>query len=241
MPLQNGDVFCVERDKYYVLLCQPCNIALRRGGSRGGHDIGYFVPLVEKKPENSLSNKLENLKGKKGGEWDTAKATFMGHLNRKLKEAIQGYSYRLKCSIDGKSLSLVLNEYSTISLALLDYCTFSEDGQVVINKDCSPNLHLNQRQLHDNNMIAFKKRLDFNHLLEGLSEETHVVIKPKVESWFYSLMTKLGINPSFDNSKYIFPIKRYGHIQDPLASDLLTQLSHYISRTGLPSEFDRKK
>lgn len=241
MPLQNGDVFCVEEGKYYVLLCQPCNIALRRGGKRGGHDIGYFVPLAENNPEESLSNKLEYLKNKKNGEWVNAKATFMGHLHKKMNEAVQGYLYRLKCSIDGKSLNLVLNDYSTISLALLDYCTFSEDGQVIINKDCSTNLHLNQKQLHKKHVDTFKTYLDFDHLLEGLSEETHVVIKPKVESWFYSLMTKLGIKPRFENSKYIFPIKRYGHIQDPLASDLLTQLSHYMSRAGLPNEFETKK
>lgn len=240
MPLQNGDVFYVGEGKFYVLLCQPCNIALRSGGKRGGHDIGYFVPLAENNPEDSLSNKLENLKGKKDGEWKKAKEKFMGHLHDKMKELAQGYLYRLKCSIDGKSLSLVLNDYSTISLALLDYCTFSEEGQVIINKECSTNLHSNQRQLHNKHAEFFKQCLDFDHLLEGLSEDMHVVIEPKVESWFYSLMTKLGIKPNFENSRYIFPITRYGHIQDPLASDLLTQLSHYISRAGLPSEFDIK-
>lgn len=238
MPLQNGDVFYVGEGKYYVLLCQPCNIALRSGGKRGGHDIGYFVPLAENNPEDSLSNKLENLKGKKDGEWIKAKETFMGHLHNKLKEAAQGYSYRIKCPIDGKSLCLVLNDYSTISLALLDYCTFSEDGQVIINKECSPNLHMNQKQLHNKHAETFERCLDFNHLLEGLSEDTQVVIKPKVESWFYSLKTRLGIKPRFNNSKFIFQIRRYGRIQDPLASDLLIQLSHYISRAGLPSEFD---
>lgn len=239
MPLQNGDVFCVGEEKYYVLLCQPCSISLRKGGKRGGHDIGYLVPLVENNPEESLSNKLDNLKGKKDDEWVNAKASFMKHLHKKMDEAAQGYLYRLKCSIDGKSLSLVLNDYTTISLALLDYCTFSEDGQVIINKDCSTNLHLNQRQLHKNHVDTFKTCLDFDHLLDGLPEDSHVVIKPKIETWYYSLMTKLGIKPCFENSKYIFPIKRYGHIQEPLASDLLTQLSHYMSRAGLPNEFDR--
>lgn len=241
MPLQNGDVFCVEGDKYYVLLCQPCNIALRRDGKRKGIDIGYFVPLKENKSENSLSNKLENLKGKKDGGWDTAKATFMRHLHDKMIEAVQGYSYRLKCSIDGKSLSLALNEYSTISLSLLDFCTFSEDGQVTINKDCSSNLHLNQRLLNENHMKKFKESMDFEHLVEGINADCHAVVKQKVESWFYTSLTRKEIKPKLDNGKYIFPIFRYGHIQDPLASDLLTQLSHYISRAGLPNEFDSKK
>ena len=242
MPLQNGDVFCVGEDKYYVLLCQPCNIALRSGGSRkSNYDIGYFVPLVENNPENSLSKKLDNLKGKTDGEWDKAKATFMEHLHKKMNEAVQGYKYRLKCSIDGKSLSLVLNQYSTISLALLDYCTFSEDGQVIINKECSANLHENQKLLNEKHLKKFKDSLDLDHLVEGINTECHAVVKHNIESWFYTFLTRLGIKSEFDNSKFIFPIKRYGHIQDSLASDLLTQLSHYISRAGLPSEFDREK
>lgn len=238
MPLQNGDVFCVNDKYYYVLLCQPCNIALRAGGKRGGHDIGYFVPLEEVKVEESLSNKLENLKNKKDGEWTTAKETFMGHLRKKMGEVAQGYAYRLKCSIDGKSLCLSVNKYMTISLALLDYCTFSEDGIVIINKDCSPNLHHNQKILHNNHEDYFKTHIDIEHLLEGLPNETRIMIRPKVETWYYSLLTKLRIKPRFEESRYIFPIKRYGHIQDPLSSDLLTQLSHYMSRAGLPNKFD---
>ena len=238
MPLQNGDVFCVNDKYYYVLLCQPCNIALRAGGKRGGHDIGYFVPLEEVKVEESLSNKLENLKNKKDGEWTTAKETFMGHLRKKMGEVAQGYAYRLKCSIDGKSLCLSVNKYMTISLALLDYCTFSEDGIVIINKNCSPNLHHNQKILHNNHKDYFKTQMDIEHLLEGLPNDTHIIIRPKVETWYYSLLTKLRIKPRFEENRYIFPIRRYGHIQDPLSSDLLTQLSHYMSRAGLPNEFD---
>ncbi len=238
MPLRNGDVFCVNDKDYYVLLCQPCNIALRTGGKRGGHDIGYFVPLEEVNIEESLSSKLEKLKNKKDGEWITAKETFMGHLRKKMGEVAQGYAYRLKCSIDGKSLCLVVNKYMTISLALLDYCTFSEDGIVIINKDCSSNLHPNQKNLHDNHKAHFKTHIDIEHLVEGLPDETHVMIRPRVETWYYSLLTKLCIKPCFEKSRYIFPIRRYGHIQEPLSSDLLTQLSHYISRAGLPNRFD---
>ena len=241
MPLQNGDVFCVNNEKYYVLLCQPCTISLRSGGKRGGNGIGYFVPLEESTAEDSIGKDIENLLNKTGDEIEKAKSKLKKNIHAKLQAAAQGYSYKVKCPINEKYLCAIINNYTPISLSLLDFCTFSEDGQVIINKECSSNLHENQELLHENHTKKFKEFLDLDNLVEGISEDCHAIVKHKVESWFYTFLTRLGIKSEFDNSKYIFPIVRYGHIQDPLASDLLTQLSHYISRAGLPSEFDRKK
>jgi len=241
MPLQNGDVFCVNNEKYYVLLCQPCTISLRSGGKRGGNGIGYFVPLEDSTAEDSIGKDIENLLNKTGNEIEKAKSKLKKNIHDKLQAAAQGYSYKVKCPINEKYLCAIINKYTPISLSLLDFCTFSEDGQVIINKECSSNLHENQKLLNENHLKKFKESLDLDNLVEGISEDCHAIVKHKVESWFYTFLTRLGIKSEFDNSKYIFPIVRYGHIQDPLASDLLTQLSHYISRAGLPSEFDRKK
>ena len=242
MPLQNGDVFCVNDEKYYVLLCQPCTISLRTGGKRGGNGIGYFVPLEESTAESSIGKDIDKLLVKTGDdEIEKAKAKLKEKIHEKLQAAAQGYSYKVKCPINEKYLCAIINKYTPIYLSLLDFCTFSEDGQVIINKECSTNLHENQRLLNENNIKIFKASLNLEHFVEGLNADCHLVVKRKVESWFYTLLTRIGIKSEFDNSKYIFPIIRYGHIQDPLASDLLTQLSHYISRAGLPSEFDRKK
>lgn len=237
LPLQNGDVFCANDKDYYVLLCQPCNISLRKGGKRST-DIGYFVPLEEIKAEESLLKKLDNVLNKDEKERAKAVEKFKDNLHEKLKDAAHGYSYRLKCSIDGKPLSALVNRYFVISLSILDYCTFSEDGQVIVNKDCSSYLHANQKLLCDNHGKQFSKLLDLDQFVEGLGEECRAVIKHRIESWFYVFLTKLGIKPEFENNRYVFPIKRVGHLQDPLASDLLTQLSHYISRAGLPNEFE---
>lgn len=241
MPLQNGDVFCVNNEKYYVLLCQPCTISLRSGGKRGGNGIGYFVPLEDSTAEDSIGKDIENLLNKTGDEIEKAKSKLKKNIHDKLQTAAQGYSYKVKCPINEKYLCAIINKYTPISLSLLDFCTFSEDGQVIINKECSSNLHENQKLLNENHLKKFKESLDLDNLVEGISENCHAIVKHKVESWFYTFLTRLGIKSEVDNSKYIFPIVRYGHIQDPLASDLLTQLSHYISRAGLPSEFDRKK
>lgn len=237
LPLQNGDVFCANDKDYYVLLCQPCNISIRKGGKRST-DIGYFVPLEEIKAEENLLKELDKVLSKDEKDRPKAVEKFKDKLHEKLQDAAQGYSYRVKCSIGGKPLSAMVNRNFVISLSILDYCTFSEDGQVVVNKDCSPYLHANQKLLCENHIQKFNKILDLNQFVEGLGEECRAVIKHRIENWFYVFLTKLGVKSEFENNRYVFPIKRVGHLQDPLASDLLTQLSHYISRAGLPNEFE---
>lgn len=241
MPLQNGDVFCVNNEKFYVLLCQPCTISLRSGGKRGGNGIGYFVPLEESTAESSIEKDIDKLLSKTGDEIEKAKTKLKENIHEKLLAAAQGYSYKVKCPINEKYLCALINKYTPISLSLLDFCTFSEDGQVIINKECSANLHQNQRLLNERHIKNFKESLYLEHLVEGLDADCHAIVKRKVESWFYTFLTRIGIKSEFDNSRYVFPVIRYGHIQDPLASDLLTQLSHYMSRAGLPNEFESKK
>lgn len=241
MPLQNGDVFCVNNEKFYVLLCQPCTISLRSGGKRGGNGIGYFVPLEESTAESSIEKDIDKLLSKTGDEIEKAKTKLKENIHEKLLAAAQGYSYKVKCPINEKYLCALINKYTPISLSLLDFCTFSEDGQVIINKECSAYLHQNQRLLNERHIKNFKESLNLEHLVEGLDADCHAIVKRKVESWFYTFLTRIGIKSEFDNSRYVFPIIRYGHIQDPLASDLLTQLSHYMSRAGLPNEFESKK
>lgn len=241
MPLQNGDVFCVNNEKFYVLLCQPCTISLRSGGKRGGNGIGYFVPLEESTAESSIEKDIDKLLSMTGDKIEKAKTKLKENIHEKLLAAAQGYSYKVKCPINEKYLCALINKYTPISLSLLDFCTFSEDGQVIINKECSANLHQNQRLLNERHIKNFKESLNLEHLVEGLDADCHAIVKRKVESWFYTFLTRIGIKSEFDNSRYVFPIIRYGHIQDPLASDLLTQLSHYMSRAGLPNEFESKK
>lgn len=240
LPLQNGDVFCVNENDYYVLLCQPCNIAIRTNGTRST-DIGYFVPLDEYVSEDSLINQLDTLLSIEDREKRKQSIEeYKNKLQTKIQRAAQGLSYPVKCSIEGKSRYAILNKNITISLSILDYCTFSEDGQVIVNKECSQYLHDNQKLLYNNHTKNFCKILDLNNLVKDLGEDCQAIVRHKVENWFYSFLTKLGLASRFENNRYYFPIVRIGHIQEPLASDILTRLSHYLSRAGLPSDFDRQ-
>lgn len=238
-PLQNGDLFCVNEKAYYILLCQPCNLAIRSKGKRSNdYDIGFLVPLLDRETDNFIDSQLRIVRLSE----ETVIEETITNVKNELKDFFsnyQSYYSPINCSIDGKRMCAAINKYSTISLSLLDYATFSEDGKVIINKTPSLRLHRNQKQLAKNHKSKFEKMGDYESLLEGLDQDCAITLKPKIKSLAFSLLLKLGINPNYENSQYIFPIQRIGHLREPYSSDLLIQLSHYISRTGFPGDFGK--
>jgi hypothetical protein len=238
-PLQNGDLFCVNEKAYYILLCQPCNLAIRSKGKRSNdYDIGFLVPLLDRETDDFIDSQLRIVRSSE----ETAIEETITNVKKELKDFFsnyQSYYSAINCSIDGKRMCAAINKYSTISLSLLDYATFSEDGKVIINKTPSLRLHRNQKLLAKNHKSKFEKIGDYGSLLEGLDQDCAITLKPKIKSLAFSLLLKLGIKPNYENSQYIFPIQRIGHLREPYSSDLLIQLSHYISRTGFPGDFGK--
>ena len=238
-PLQNGDLFCVNEKAYYILLCQPCNLAIRSKGKRSNdYDIGFLVPLLDRETDNFIDSQLRIVRLSE----ETVIEETITNVKNELKDFFsnyQSYFSPINCSIDGKRMCAAINKYSTISLSLLDYATFSEDGKVIINKTPSLRLHRNQKQLAKNHKSKFEKMGDYESLLEGLDQDCAITLKPKIKSLAFSLLLKLGIKPNYENSQFIFPIQRIGHLREPYSSDLLIQLSHYISRTGFPGDFGK--
>ena len=238
-PLQNGDLFCVNDKAYYILLCQPCNLAIRSKGRRANdYDIGFLVPLLDRETDDIIDSQLRKVRS---SEEEVVEETIT-NVKKELEKYFSNYrSYNsaISSSIEGRRMYAAINKYSTISLSLLDYATFSEDGKVIINKTPSLRLHRNQKQLAKNHISKFEKMGDYESLLEGLDQDCAITLKPKIKSFAFSLLLKLGIKPNYENSQYIFPIQRIGHLREPYSSDLLIQLSHYISRTVFPGDFGK--
>ena len=238
-PLQNGDVFCVNDEIYYILLCQPCNISIRPFGGRGNetdiYDIGFWVPLVENLVPNKKLEKefarinqfVENVDRVKDAE-----NSIRILLEKHPKEP-------LPCLINDKQLAVDYSHFKTISLSLLDYTTLNEAGELIVCHQGSERLHpiqvkmlerLSQRHSNLRELEAQIKQLG----IEGKIDADKPLFK--LLSWITQLF---GITPTFKEQSIVYPIKRIGHLRDVYASDLLVQLSHYISRAGFPNSFTR--
>ena len=122
--------------------------------------------------------------------------------------------------IEGKELSADISHFTTVSLSILDNTTFNEAGTLIIGDKNSDKLHLIQKKLAKNHSLSHFHPDEIGSRLKVLCEECE---------W-----EKL----SFEEGEVIrAKIKRIGHLRDPFGEDLLVQLSHYISRLGLPNAF----
>lgn len=236
-PLQNGDIFCVDNDKYFVLLCQPCNISLRSFGGRGSeedvYDIGFWVPLMESLVQN---NKLEKEIGYINQYVDDLdKVEEAENRIRKLFE--KHPKQPLPCLIDGKQLAIDLSHFKTVSLSILDYTTLNEKGELIISPILSEKHHPIQVKMVERLTKEYADLKELEKNLESLGIDGRIdVHKPPFNllSWITRF---LGVPPKVHENSIVYPVRRIGHLRGNYSDDLLVQLSHYISRTGLPNKF----
>lgn len=236
-PLQNGDVFCVNDDKYYILLCQPCNISLRPFGGRRKetdlYDIGFWVPLVE---NLVLNNKLEKELARINQFVDNVDC--IADAENSIRTLLEKHPKEpLPCLINDKQLAVDFSHFKTISLSLLDYTTFNESGELNVNAQISERLHPIQVKM----LELLSKRHSNLKELEAQIKQLGIDGKIDAEKPLFKLLTWiaqfLGISPTIKDQNIVYPVKRIGHLRDVYSSDLLVQLSHYISRAGFPNSF----
>ena len=243
-PLQNGDIFEIK-DKLFILLAQPCNIALRndRNGIRR-IEHGFLVPLELKVPTKNkdIDNKfklinraLNNFKGDRS-EISTAVNECKAEI-KSIVNAQMNTCRKIHCPIMNKEYFAMLNEYKIIDLPVLDYTTFRADGLAIINTDDNPVLH--------SSLVHRKQYLERPHNnwapliehIESLLESGDTIIEKNKEKIAPSCIQRLKLAIIKDGEHFSLPVKRIGHLKDPYSSDLLMALSQYISRTGFPNSF----
>lgn len=236
-PLQNGDIFCVSDEKYYILLCQPCNISLRPFGGRGKeadiYDIGFWVPLVENLvPNNKLDKELARI------NQFVENVDCIADAENNIRLLLEKHPKEpLPCLINDKQLAVDFSHFKTISLSLLDYTTLNEAGELIVCPKSPERLHPIQ--------VKMQERLSKEHSnlreLEAQIKQLGIDGKIDNEKPLFKLLTWitkfLGITPSIKDQNIMYPVKRIGHLRDVYSSDLLVQLSHYISRAGFPNSF----
>lgn len=99
----NGDIFLVD-EKYYMLLCQPCNLEIREDGKRNEDSFVYLVPM-----ESHSSSTL-----------------------KKLKDSMNKFGISSSRVITYGNIEYVLN-YKNATIAdirLLDLVSYNKEGKV---------------------------------------------------------------------------------------------------------------
>lgn len=220
-PISNGDIFKIE-DKNYILLGQPCNLALRSNGKRdirGGQIFSTAFLLELEVVENIALSKVS-----------------------KSQLLTMGFIEKTELPND-KSEIVRFPLFKTISLAPLDLTVFNSNGiaSINLNQDKSSLLTLQDSwkvrytQLHKqfsgyrDNIRIFKKLKSSEK--ENLKDSIYYGglfkgFKINNEECLNSKSTKLTLN-----------IERTGHYKSPYSADLLQQFMDYLSRNAFERNF----
>ncbi len=220
-PISNGDIFKIE-NKNYILLGQPCNLALRSSGKRdirGGQIFSTAFLLELEVVENEALSKVS-----------------------KSQLLTMGFIEKTELPND-KSEIVRFPLFKTISLAPLDLTVFNSSGIACINlnqeksslQTLQDSWKVRYIQLHKqfsgyrNNIRVFK----------NLKSKDKEILKDSI--YYGDLFKGFKINNegslNSKSTKLTLNIERTGHYKSPYSADLLQQFMDYLSRNAFERNF----
>ena len=244
-PIQNGDIFKIE-DNLWILLCQPCNISIRKNGDRSNkYDTGFLVRLMPTDKVTSSSSKLDQIcKDVKKMFPKAINAQVINSYKKEIQHILASkdqLNYSLSFDIENIEYIAQLNAFQTMSLSLLDNVSFNKEGKVIIDfteVDLPQGLHRNLSKRYQNIKAEFKDWIQIKENVNNLCYDCQWLFDMK--AIFSKYFNGIKYEYSENNQVIILPIQRIGHYRRPYSDDLLTQFSHYISRAGFPHPFVKK-
>lgn len=216
-PLSNGDIFKIQ-DKEYILLVQPCNVAMRSSGSRDRkYNLGLLVELEILKKDDFLKYKKGQL------------ATL---------EVIEDIS------LPTDSVKIArFSTFQSVSLSPLDLTVFNKDGVSRINLSEAENLSTTIQESWKKRYKALHK--EFSDFGEGIKTYNKIRIANKNILKKSVLNGSLFSGYKIDNENSLskrgklleFNIQRIAHYKSPYSDDLLQKFMLYLSRNAFEHDF----
>lgn len=244
-PIQNGDIFKIE-DNLWILLCQPCNISIRKNGDRSNkYDTGFLVQLMPTDKVTSTSSKLDqickDIKKMLPQNKKEENAQVLNSYKKEIQHILASkdqLNYSLSFEIENVEYTAQLNTFQTMSLSLLDNVSFNKEGKAIIDfteVDLPQGLHRNLSKRHQNIKAEFKDWRQIKENANNLCYDCQWLFD--MNAIFSKYFNGIKYEYSENTQDIILPIQRIGHYRRPYSDDLLTQFSHYISRAGFPHPF----
>jgi hypothetical protein len=216
-PLSNGDVFKIE-DKVYILLVQPCNIAMRSNGSR---DRKYNHGLLV---EIEIISKSNFLKFKKG-----QLATL---------ETIEDIS------LPSDLIKIArFSTFQSVNLSPLDLTVYSKEGKAKIKLSES---NIKSSTIQDSWKKRYQEiHKDFSDFAQGIKTFNKMrttnknIIKNSIFNGSVFSGYKINNETSLINrgKSLEFNIQRIAHYKSPYSDDLLQKFMQYLSRNAFEHDF----
>lgn len=204
----NGDIFQIG-DKYYILLGQPCNLAIREGKRANQLDQAYLIPLISE-TEKDMCGKLQY-------------------------PYADIYSFALFTRRRRVSLSLLdLVSYNNDGLAEIDINVDKEN--VVGHEIMQENMLLRYEKIRER-IGSYYRAYNLVSLGKNKEEKKQIAVyfcKP-----FEMGEAPVAKSPAISGTKITFQVKRVGRYYAYGAHVLLQQFMSYMSRPDFPVNFNR--
>jgi len=216
-PLSNGDIFKIQ-DKEYILLVQPCNIALRKDGARERkYNIGLIVELEIIKKEDFLKYNKGQLATLEVIEDVTLPSNFI---------KIARFS-----------------TFQSVSLCPLDLTVFNKYGKAKINlseiENRSSTIQYPWKKRYNVLHKVFFEYAKGIKAYKKIKLANKDVIKESI--YIGSLFSGYKIDNESSLSKkgkeLEFNIQRIAHYKSPHSDDLLQKFMLYLSRNAFDHDF----
>ncbi len=216
-PLSNGDIFCID-GRNYMLLVQPCNVALRSNGKRNrDYDIGFLLQIEEITTEafNQFSKEQ--------------------HLAQEIIEDALLDENKVK--------TIKFPGFKPVSLFPLDLVVFDKSGIATLNlveKENKSNIiqeswKKRYKELHK----KFLKYADSIKTFRKLKTRNKNLLKNSI--YIGNLFNGFTINNDnclSKNGKLLtFDIKRVAHYRSPYSDFILQKFMQYLSRNAFEHDF----
>ncbi len=221
-PLRNGDIFKVK-DKEFILLCQPCNLSIRKDGKRA-NDIEHAFLLEIKGKERMIDEKRVK-------------------LDESIEVEVKSFD------LDSDNIRYVkFSKFVTAQLSLLDLVSYQDDGIARIDLNVNENslshvIHTPLIKRYKELKKEFKKYADiiksYSTIIGNRTDREQGILKTYVTSPKCLSDFKIdGIECyKTDNNSFEFPIKRIKNYKSTYSIDLLKRFMNHLSRTGFDKDF----
>ena len=222
-PLETGDLFSsLDKKNYYILLAQPCDLTIRKGGTRNNPNL--IAPLVQIEGESSKTK--HNL-----DFWKTH-AKIDHHFSDFSQTLIISFAKTFYYNFEVLDLA-VINPSGICELDIRKQKLRKSPSRFTVGWNLRVNEILDKFSSYENELKTLQK-----HLSVIDDSET----RDKILSF---AMPKPSINQitlgseSYKNGKFNFGLQRIGRIRKTASEKILKLYTQYLSRDAHNVDFSK--
>ncbi|WP_298902448.1 hypothetical protein [uncultured Psychroserpens sp.] len=219
-PISNGDIFQIGQKKY-ILLSQPCNLAIRKSGKRNyDYNKAFIVPLVDKSREDK--------------ELSTVRYCKLRSISPETRTYADFPNFKT-VSLDIMDLCV----FNDDGIAKMD---------LSITEISNPLIHFPLIKRYTKIHSVFKKQGNAYVAFNDIKAQLPTELKGSVDKLTPFFKTpecikelKLGGRNIFNtqNKSFDFGIQRIKNYKEPYSTDLLQNFMQYLSRNDFDVDFSQ--